>query len=741
MYIMDTIFNDFKNIIGTIVIKYEKKGKALDTIEITKASDRYVSAMLMEDTFNTYQNFDLEAIESAGVLDIDLARQYAQDKYSIPMSLRDAIVINQRNIIIRDYVEQNNYYRMLNGKPNIDDFDYVYIDLDTCQKYSIDPSIPIHELPNDDIIKLTNVGIVAKIQNDNPTKKYLNFLGNLSIDIVTARIARNFGILYMTKDMSESFYEEFNKVYEQCREYFMSVLYIKEYGSQYDLYDNFIALMIMIMTIQRIITNTFKYGIERDFYDLGSIQMMFDAYNVPFISSLPIDYQRIILRNLNNLLRYKSTDKVLYDICSLLGFNRINIYKYYLVKDHKLDDQEKPIFAYKDDGNGNMIPDVQQMYEFYYQTVELRERNVALALHDSLNKQSFEQVTVDDPYWWSDDNLMNLLYNTEFNYVETKYVNMNIMYKMTEMLFEIMYVFRMLLDKKDDFAKIDLKVDLPKLFERRSFALFDVVVFLCALLAKKNSLAGNILTTPSKVLSVMGFNFKSDFKAIRDEIQSNPKIYDQELLQYFQKSSIEKPDDINSMYVNIKGFNDFIVEKMAQCQDLTVYKAYEKLYKALMVTDETSALFVKSDGYIAETYLDYLYDANMDLYNFVVNADKDSISEYIDHILSKINELAASLKYLFIINDSNNVLLNAVITLTRFFKSYTVDLTSFNILYLMDSRYYNMIKIIEKINYMSKELSINDDLIRSYADTIRFQTKIKNKDTLPIRDALKIIRS
>ena len=70
----------------------------------------------------------------------------------------------------------------------------------------------------------------------------------------------------------------FFQTYDLAREYFTSVIYVKEKYNQDALYDNFIAMSIMIMTIQRVITDTFKLGVDRDFYDLDSIKEFFNSY-------------------------------------------------------------------------------------------------------------------------------------------------------------------------------------------------------------------------------------------------------------------------------------------------------------------------------------------------------------------------------------------------------------------------------------------------------------------------------
>lgn len=735
MYFLDTLFKDLQTIMKSVVIKFEKYAKENETVDSLRESDRYISARNAEDTFHTYQTFDVPAITNAGVLDPVLAKTYAKDKYLIPDGLRETVVEEQRKLIINSYEEKNNYYRTLQGLPDNEDDKFIFLDKSVYEEFKLDPKLAIHQLDDEAILKIEKRGILDGIKSLYPNKKYLNFLGTNRVDLVRARTAKNFAILALPRGISESFYDEFSNTYEQCREYFMSVIHIKDFSKRYDLYDNFIGLMIMVMTIQRVMTNTFKYGIDRDFYDLGSIQMMFESYNVPFIPELPMDYQRMLVRNLNSLLHYKSTDKVLYDICSILGFERIQIFKYFLIKEHKLDDQEHPIFAYKEvdngDGTKSLVEDHKKMYDLYFQTVELRERNIALALADSTNRLDYDQVVTEDPFWWGEDSdLQELLYTSEYNYVETKFLNMNIMYKLTEMLFEVMYVFRILLDKKDEIGEVTIQ--LPKLFENRNIPIFNVVIFLCALIARKNKMVGNIISTPSKTLSILGFNFEADFTLIKNEIQKNPNL-DKRMLNWIMDLKINEPGDINKLYTNIKQLNDFIVQRLGDTQNIDEYRAYKKLYEALMITQDTQELFKMSNGEVAETFIEYLHDVDPALAAFVETAEEDKLTEYIDHILYKINGLITDLQYLYIVNDSNNVLLNAVIILIRFFKSYTTDLSSFNILYLMNSRYYNMIKMIHEVKSMEKTLGLNDNTVNFiYRSIGRLATTFTQKEKIAL---------
>ena len=720
MYSLDSVFKDIREIISSVVIKYDSKGKSYDTLEITKAYDIYKLALEGRDSFYLYDVFDERSLRYAGITvpeDIELC---LENKENIPENKRDLVVKYQRYITTTEYEEKNNYYRMLNGLPDIEDDDFIYIDIGVATELDIDYTIPIHKLTNDEILRIEYVGELARLQAVYP-KPYLQYLGSYKIDIITARDASNFSILRMTKDITDSFYNEFQKHYAQCREYYMSVIFVKEFSKKYEKYDNFIAMMIMVMTIQRMFVNTFKYGIEREFYDVGSIKMLFDSYNVPFIEDLPISYQRILMKNLNNLLKYKSSDRVLFDICDILGFSNMNIYKYFLSKEHNTDEDGNPLFYYKEiideeTQETRTVFDLEAMYSFKWKAVDLRERDIMSALLESGNTEEYNTLVDSDPFWLDDTDLRKRLYESEFNFIESKYLKMNIMYNLTTILFDTIYVFRMLADKKDDTSKLTIK--LPKMFDNREIPLFNIVIFLVVCICKKNGLKGNIITTPSQTLSVLGFNFSADFVELRKFIKENEKWIDQEVLEYINNTNFTSSNGVNTMYKDIKSLYKYLGNALRYATTRREYNVHKKLFDTLMITEINNDIYRKSDGEIATTYLELLQDIDVDLYAFVIGMDDADLIDNIEHVILQIQAIIDGLGDFYYLSADNNILLNALIKLIDFFKSYTTDLTTFNILYSSNDSVTNLIKMLSVVHEIHKKsheshIIVNYDLVKT----------------------------
>ena len=609
------------------------------------------------------------------------------------------------------------------GIPAIDDTDNLYISEEISSEYSLDPTIPIHQMSDTLQDLLYDIGYIDELKTKYPSKNYLNYLGSRKIDVTVSRPALNFALIRVPSEgeIDESLIAQFKIIYSQCREYFTSAIYVYEYSTFIDYYDNFIALCIMVMTLQQMISRMNKNIIEREFFDDYCINLLFDMYSIPYMESLDSSVKRSICQNLNMLIKHKSTDKVLYDVASLLGFDDIDIYKYLLVKQQNYDENELPINRTKtvmdEDGREIEVPDYEQNYSIYFQRLELKDRDNYNAMQVQTNKTDYSDVVTNDPYWWDDDDLKNMLYESEFNYVESKYLSLTLSFKLTEIMFECIYFINMLIEKKNEISTITLQ--LTKISEKK-VPLFDSIILLCVLFNKKNHLKGEILISPSKILHVLGFNFdRNVINSTIEYIKSNPKIDDQ-MIKYIENTSCYSADAINKIYTNIVELRDFISYKLSTSHDIEEYHAYETVYRSLYIVTEQKKIFnmgTADDPVYPDTYEEYLQWLNPELYNFASNLPIENCSTYIDHILSRLNNVVSGLKHLYHLNDSSGESYDALVKLITFFKSYTTDLIGMNIVYVFDTKPLNLLKLIDHVIYLKKEDHMTGECIVTDKDT------------------------
>lgn len=736
---IEYILNDIRNITENVVVKIKAEADKYETVDSRREGDRYVSAVNEVDIFESHSHYDRDELMAAGINDVEFIEECYYDKYKIPSIKRPLVLQARRENIKKEFEETNDYYRELIGKPPMDtkEEDYIYLTKEQMDYYKIDEVRPIHEYPLEILIKLERYVIPSLIEQ-YPDRGYLKRLGSKSVNIVRARSAKNFEIIFSDASLDNVFLRSFFETYDFCREYFMSVIYNNSFSEMYALYDNFIGMHIMVMAIQRMIVNTIKLSIDRDFYDLNSIKKMFDCYGVPFFEDLPLDYQRAIIKSLNVLIRTKSTDKCLYDISNILMYERIKIYKYFLVRERRLDKDNNPIEAekpeYNDEGEvTGYVPDYEKMYDVYFQSTDIMEPNVILAMENKPNRYGYLDVTEDDMLWWDTDDLRHELYEREFNFIDTKYLGVNVMYNLTDLLYETTYVLNMLIDNKDTtepnmFGLLNsdaMKTGTDYLYitlERITpipVSIFDAVVILCAMVSKKNNMKGNIIAkSPAKILSVLGFNFEANFDLIKKSILENPRIFKQpEIVRYLDLLDIKKVEDIETLYKNFRNFADFCVEQIATTQNIKEYHAYKQLYKVFTVREETGEAFTMSNGKMANTFMEYLRDKLPHIAEFVDDTHKDKLGVYIEHVIGKLNELIPDLTYMSAINGTNNNIVRALVALVNFFKSYTTDLRNLNVVYIFNDKYNNMIRMVDDPRLFIKIFPV--EKVHEYIDGVK----------------------
>lgn len=737
------LYTDFLVIFDKCVIKYKSLADKYEDLQMKKDADAYIRAYRKNDTFKTYYRYNIDIIADVMMIDSTKAEYYHYNRDEIPSNFRQAILERQRKYIIDNYVEKNNYYRMLIGLPDYEEtpLDYIFIPDDISNELGIPIDIPIHMLDEVHISSLEAIGYIEVLQNKYPTKKYLKYLGDNKIDLITARTALNFSLLKVPYNISESLFDTFTTIYEQCREYFTTCIYISEYRDVIDYYDNFIALCIMVMTIQQIIMRNIKNTAERDFFDEYSVKILFSVYGVPYYSNMDTSTRKQVLQSLNNLVRNKGTNKVIYDIASILGYDRLQVFKYYLIKVQKFNIDGTPVVKYtKDEITGEDVLDYKSMFDIYFQRVAIDDVDTYKSLVNTSNKVSYREIIEDDPYWIEDSDLDKEIYESEYNFVETKYMGVSISYRLTRILFENVYLLKMILEKKDEIPRITL--ELPKISLYSTVSLFDAIVILCALTCKQNKLKGEILTKPSMILHVLGFNFSRDFEEIKKEILQDPYL-DDSLCEFFKDSSCYTAEKLNNLYKNYLNLYDVLVEKMSTTQNINVYHAYKKLYKALYFTKENQSMFnigTEENPVYASTFMEYLQHTNPDIYEFINSIDSEQLYIYTNHISYKILSIIPDLKYLGIFSDTSSTIEVMLVELIRFFKSYTTDMLGMDTIFVFDLKPETMIRLIEHI-IIHKTIQKDDKLNISYSDHVDFTSTVRYSSGIKFIDKIHLINA
>lgn len=689
---LHNIHNEFKILLDNMVIKYSYLAEEAETFESKRNADEYLAALDEKDVYLTYRDYTLEEITQAVIEvdekadDIDLneeeiniiARCSVPNGYlDMPEKYRDTLLLNRRKKVVNEYVEMNEYYRKLNGLPplNTSEENFHYLSEYYANIFNVDISIPIHKIQDyynnieeskgDYIISnLEGYGVIRRLIGAFPNEEYLNYLGTRRISIKHAREAKNFQILFiLQKTVKDNLFGEFLNVYEQCRDYFMTVIFVRDFRSFIENYDNFIALCIMVMAINTTLNKQFPLGIDREYYNDYTLKMLYEAYGVPYNMGIDQYTQKRIAQSLNMIIQRKATDKVIYDIADMLGFNNIEVYKYFLTKERRFDVYGLPVIKYKNEFNNETgkfetVPDYEAMYKLYFQKAELKDHNLLGIYQNSANKVSYEEVTTGDPFWWEDTDLYNAVWETEYNMVESKYFGLAVSYRMSEVLYENIILMKMLIDKKDDISSI--KLTLPKISPNLNVTIFEAIMLLFALTSYKHHIKGEIIAIPTQVLSVLDYlhntdggdeylvnSFGFDFNLfLPDNLEGQELITrlkellgeeDEEapakLVSYINQLTIdaslpnsEKIRLINEIYANIKGLSKYIQFKMSETRDRETYETLKEFYYAAFYAKEVKDIYtVMGDEpdhkRTAKTYIEFLYFAYPSLYYSLFTPD------------------------------------------------------------------------------------------------------------------------
>lgn len=534
---MDKVLKELKEMISTIIVKLDCEAERNETLETRKAADEYIVAMKQQDSFYSYENYSMYALSK-----LELDSYYMTDKRMIPKKYRTDLVRYQRQFVIGSYVEKNNYYRTLAGLPELGDKDYIYVtEVDDKEIEGVDITKPIHEMTDDEIIILNSIGYLDIIINNHPEKKYLNHLiKGKRIDIVTARTANDYSILYIYSDKTKQpITEMFINIYEKTRSYVLDRFYDDAYKYKNDYYENYIGLFILTITVQRFITNYFHKFINRDFYDKDIIKLLFDSYGLPFYNDIPLSYSQKVAKNLNRLLYYKSSNRVFVDIFKLFDMDNIEVFNYVLFKNPKIDDAGKPLLIY------NEKTDVG--YQINTNTYCLEESNnfVGSYLKDYTNVKKIIELKYKDEYckvillnngiinFETDDN--TVFYSTINNYKHSiddyghlqfdEYYNVKDIKKIYDTESKSYYV--VMLCKQTNliytfkFNKVE-KIDLKEKFD-------DLTITPSSVLIKQDEISFNKILIINKVdTSLIYFYKDGDYylKTELDETVVNGDYYD-----------------------------------------------------------------------------------------------------------------------------------------------------------------------------------------------------------------------
>lgn len=703
--LLDELVYQVKRIMLSSVVKDQRKADKYENKDSLKNFNIYRACVEGRSTYDIF-TYTQNILLSVGIPQSQI-NDCLNDVKNIPEQYRDTLNTLMTNYYLTNYVEMNNYYRMLNGLPDYGD-EGVYLNSSYTDLKTVKFDLPVHKQSADTINYLYYLGVIDKLIADYPNNKYLNYMGARSIDIYQARMAFRFALLYTTTDaIDDKVLARYKERYDTNRDYTVREIYSEAYKFGSDYYDNFIMVLITVQTFIDMMADLPDYFIKMELFDLRTIKLVFQSYGIDYFSDIPLRYQLSMVKNINRLISYNATTQNIIDICSLFGFDDIKVFKYYLLKTRSRDDDGK--YVYKYDGDGN--EDLEAMYDLKFLKVPI-DGIADNYLHDTSKLYDYDSVTAGDKYWDGDlehNYLKNKIMQDEFNCRTSEYISIETIYSMTELSFQLSYFYNMMFN--DDMLEENLLVNVPAIDANVSFRLTDILCYLFALGYMYNNLSDDIMDTTSKVLAVRGFNFKVNMDELNSHIIEQGFTMEELGVSDFQipKDQILSYNQLINIFTKNKAIYDHIVDQMDKADDYKIYKIYSDIYDALMVMDFNTKFFTKSDGTIAKTYTDFISDRDSILYNNIMyitsiknpTTKMETITDFMIKTCTAVQYKLDTDDFRYIFNKLPVVSAEAVkyyiYEVINFFKSLRLEILAINTVYVFDDKLDTKINIIDEI--------------------------------------------
>lgn len=723
-YVDEMVYYTKQLSIGT-VLKMQDRADNNETVQSIKNGDLYISCIEGTAIFEVFPKVTETALRAAGITAPYTIAQCLLDKNNVPLIKRDEVTKAMIEDYINTYEELNPYYRMLHGLPPIGKKDYI-TDWIPPSGIDIDISKPVHEMTDIEAKLLDSYGVLDSMIEEDPVgREYMRHLGKKSIDYYIARRANRFDPLYVPTIDSDAIEKLYRDKLDSNKFYVLRTVYSEAFKYDSDYYDNFIAVFIILITMVDIISRVQEFVARKEIFDIRSVQYIFESYGIPFFEEIPLKYQIAMVKNLHTLLKYKSSAKCMVDISSLFGFKNIKIFKYYILKDRRVN-LKTGEYVESYDENGNEI--IEDEYELRFLKFPLNEE-----LDDYIrvggNYSDYDEITLGDPKWdggLEHDQVMKDILKQEFNFSRTKYISIDSIYDIAKIIEQQCFFLNMLYDnlKLEDLVCITI----PYIEKEKKFNLADVFTLLTILRYYYSGVKDIIMDTQSKVLYVNGFNFKADLALLASDLEAKYKygimydagstIHAREQLAKFKIPTEQFPsfNEMMDLYINNIEVKNELVKGMQEADNKQVYDVYKKLYDALMITEltldfyknpETGDFYRDEDG--DPTYTEFLKHRDLTLYYIIVKmkefedtASRDQyIANIIDNITYSLEEFMDSEEFQGLFATlpvlSSEAVKQYISMVINFYKSYKVDFLGMNTIYTIDDKNNAIIRIIDEV--------------------------------------------
>lgn len=736
--LLDEIVYNCKQLAMGTVLKDQARADNEESVESLNGGDVYLAIKQGYVNFGAFY-YDKEFLSTIPSISTVNAELYAEDNDRIPQELRKPILDAACKEYLSTYVEKNNYFRMLNGEPNFDTlvtYDGLYLDYNTVNNspnnikvskfYRDTPGSDyrlIHQLDIGTIEVLYDNGFIDSLFTKDRMNaldveykdiEYLKHIGNRKIDYYTSRSADKFGLIYCLDCDAVEVKNRYKDKLEANRKYMLYTIYSDAYKMNSENYDNFFMVFLVIQTIIDLMVELPDYIIRRDVFDSRTCEYIFESNGVKYFRDVPLIYQIALVKNLNKLIKFKSSDKCIVDIISIFGVPNMKVFKYYILKDRNVNNDVDMEYIKTDNNNDDYtlkfikVP-ITKKYDDYIRT--------------NNNILTYDDVIDGDRYWIGDkeyDIVKSDIKNMDFTVLRSKYYSVEALIDLTKRNFTLVYFMNILLYNKVDKSK--LLVNLPNISTSKKFELVDVILFLYSLGYLYYGIEDSILDSRKKIAEILGFNTEADLQEIANYLNTHfdgltledlgvegytiPKASgNNEILSFKQLENI--------YFTNTKIY-DHVRAMMINPPNKRIYDAYKYIYKSLFIMECNMEYYKLSNGSMATTYRQFLQEKNpllfenlsnlLDITNIntrreaivnIIQSTTQYLKDYINRDIVSLDDVFAGLPSI-----SLDFVKKYVEEVIDFFKSFKIFTHDSSLLYTFSDKFENYVQLIEWVLFL-----------------------------------------
>lgn len=452
----------------------------------------------------------------------DLAK-FTDDPYKLNSMLRDnrfiykyldkleqeELLSMKRKDVLENYVEYNEYYRMLMGLPRMkvqggtlveDDAWFVYLPTNV-KLQGVDNKIPIHKMTDLQKRSVSASGELAKLIVQYPRHEYLKYVDK-KISSLVMREAKEYEIIY--SDSTKKNIRSFVDHYRAVRNNFMVNYYDEMSAIKYSFYESLQCVNLLMAAMANVNAYMPRDQLDSEIIDESFIYTLFESYGVPKFN-FSLEYLQKIAQRLGGIMRKKGTKNVLLEISKT--FNEISIFKYFLWK------RLAP-------NNEDLSKSDKEKYELFFVKAPIMADDPYEYVKDIENLIPYKEVVDQDPKWGVDgDDLEDTIKSLPFTYTESKYITLNNKVDLVSFSFEMSFFIRYVVEHTKSFKDIKFYIDTAT-YEA---SLFEVITYLQCLVYRKMKINPDIPDCMQPLIYLYGIKYDIDLEKLKDTIRDHFK--------------------------------------------------------------------------------------------------------------------------------------------------------------------------------------------------------------------------